>query len=73
MGASRYMAVEPHTDDEQGRSFAPGDFVTGSEFERMGDPAAFRVAEFPEQVAALQAEMAKASKAKKPPKSSDEK
>lgn len=56
MGASRYMAVAEHRDSQLDRSFKPGDMVTGSEYERMGDPAAFRVAEFPEQVAALREE-----------------
>ena len=53
MGASRWMAVEAFTHEQSAREFKPGDFITGSEYERMGDPESFRPAEFPEQVAAL--------------------
>lgn len=56
MGASRYMAVEEYRDDRSGRSFAPGDFVTGSDYERMGDPSAFRGADYPSEVDQLRAE-----------------
>jgi hypothetical protein len=50
------MAVKEH------EGFKPGDWVTGSQFERLGSPEAFRPADFPEDVAALQAEIAKTSK-----------
>jgi hypothetical protein len=56
MGASRYMAVEDYT-DEQGREYKAGvDYVTGTEFERLGEPEAFQPADFPEDVARLRDE-----------------
>lgn len=55
MGASRWMAIREHRTESAGIWF-PGEFVTGSEYERLGEPDAFRPAEFPEQVAALREE-----------------
>lgn len=59
MGASRYIAIKA-----QG-PIKPGDFVSGAAFQRLGEPDGFVPADFPEQVAAAQAEIDKASKTKK--------
>lgn len=56
MGASRYMAVAAHKDDQTGRRFVPGEFVSGNEYARMGDPDAFAPADFPEDVERLRVE-----------------
>jgi hypothetical protein len=55
MGFSRYMAVETYTDDI-GRTYNPGDFITGTEYERIGEPDAFAGADYPEQVDQLREE-----------------
>jgi hypothetical protein len=50
MGASRYMAVADH------ETYKAGTFITGTEYERLGEPDAFQPADFPEDVARLRDE-----------------
>jgi hypothetical protein len=59
MGASRYLAIKDYTDETTGRTykaFTDEGYITGSQYERLGDPEAFRPADYPEDVAALRAE-----------------
>jgi len=56
MGATRYLAVADYT-DEHGREYKAGvDYVTGTEFERLGEPAEFAGADYPEDVVRLREE-----------------
>jgi hypothetical protein len=56
MGHSRYMAVEDFHHAETDRTIKAGEFVTGSEFERLGEPDAFKGADYPEEVDQLREE-----------------
>jgi Rho termination factor, N-terminal domain len=56
VGFTRYMATADHRDEATDRQYRAGEFVTGSEFERLGEPSAFAGADYPEDVAQLREE-----------------
>lgn len=56
MGASRYMATSDYRDEQTDRTFKAGEFVTGTEFQRLGEPAEFAGADYPEDVQRLRDE-----------------
>jgi hypothetical protein len=55
VGHSRYMAVADYT-DEHDRQYRAGEFITGTEYERLGEPDAFKGADYPSEVDQLREE-----------------
>jgi hypothetical protein len=59
MGFSRYLPIADFTDERTGRTHRAGveeDSITGTEFERLGEPAEFAGADYPEDVVRLREE-----------------